>query len=367
MEMYRIRGLAAGRASCGADGPAFGPPASNAGMSDLGKVDRAFFDEHIYPHLGAKREDVLLGPEHGVDFGVLDFDDRILVMATDPLSIIPELGFERAAWFAFHVVMSDVAVSGISPTHVAVDFNLPPEITDEQFATVWETFDREATELGVSVVTGHTARYAGCQFPMVGGATVVGVGDRADLVRPDGATPGDRVLVTKGPGVETAGLLTTVFEEFVDLPDETLAAAQERLADTSPVRDALTAAAAGPVTAMHDATEGGLQGALVELARAGGVRIDFEREAAPMLPGVAEACAFFELDPWVVTSEGTLLITVAPEGVADVTAALSSEGIPVAEIGTVSEGEGVYADGERVEHPDVDPSWRVYAEYADRR
>ena len=38
-------------------------------MADLGKVDRSFFEEHIFPRLGADRDDVALGPAHGVDFG----------------------------------------------------------------------------------------------------------------------------------------------------------------------------------------------------------------------------------------------------------------------------------------------------------
>lgn len=335
-------------------------------MSDLGKVDREFFDSYIYPYLGADRDDVLLGPRHGVDFGVVEVGDRVVALATDPLSILPQLGFERAAWFAFHVVLSDVAVSGLRPTHLAVDFNLPPEITDAEFAEIWRTFDREATELGVSVVTGHTARYSGCQYPWVGGATTLAVGDSEDLVRPDGARPGDRVLVTKGPAVEAAGFLVTLFADYVDLPDSTVETAKERFYDMSPVRDALTAAAAGPVTAMHDATECGVDGALAEVARASGVRFEIERDRAPVLPGVEAACDYFDIDPWTATSEGTLLLTVAPDGVDDVLAALDAEGIPAAEIGAVTDGEGVLADGAELDHPDVDPSWEVFAEYADR-
>ncbi|WP_227355385.1 AIR synthase family protein [Haladaptatus salinisoli] len=335
-------------------------------MTDLGKVDRDFFDEHIYPRLGAERDDVTLGPRHGVDFGVIEVGGRVVAVATDPLSLLPELGFERAAWFAFHVVMSDVAVSGLRPTHLAVDFNLPPEIADEEFATVWETFDREARELGVSVVTGHTARYSGCRYPWVGGATTLAVGDRENLVRPDGARPGDRVLVTKGPGVEAAGFLVTLFEEHVELPEDTVESAKDRFYDMSPVRDALVAAEAGAVTAMHDATECGIHGALVEMARAAGVRFDVSHDDAPVLPGVLEACEFFDIDPWESTTEGTLLLTVAPEDADDVLAALTDAGIPAAEMGTVREGDGVYVDRSRIEHPDVDPSWQVFAEYADR-
>jgi hydrogenase expression/formation protein HypE len=337
-------------------------------MPELGKVDREFFDEYIYPHLGADREDVTLGPQHGVDFGVVEVADRALAMATDPVFLLPSLGFERAAWFAVHVLLSDVAVSGLPPTHLSVDFNLPPEITDEQFETVWRTFDRELRELDVAVATGHTARYAGCNYPMVGGATALSVGDPDALVRPDGARAGDRVVITKGPAIEATGLLAIQFEsmlaEAVDA--DTVADATDRFYDMSPVRDALTAAAAGPVTAMHDATECGIYGGLHEVARAGGVRIDVERERIPVQPGVLAACEFFDIDPWASISEGTLLATVRPEGVDDVLAALEAAGIPAADVGEVREGEGVYVDGERTEHPGVDPFWAAFEEFTER-
>lgn len=326
-------------------------------MSDLGKVDRAFFDEYIFPNLGAEREDVRLGPQHGVDFGVIDIGEHVLTVATDPVFIMPSLGFDRAAWFAFHVLMSDVAISGLSPTHLSIDLNLPPEIEDGEFATVWEIIDAEARDLGVNIVTGHTGRYAGCTYPMVGGGTALAVGDPGDLVRPDGARADDKVIVTKGPAIEATGLLSIQFEEILDLPEDTLDAAKDRFYDMSPVKDALTAAAAGPVTAMHDATEGGIYGGLHEIANAGGVRIDVEREAIPVRAGVEATCAAFDIDPWISISEGTLLLTVEESGAEDVLEALNEEGIPAAIIGEAGDGEGVYFDGEPVERPERDPFW----------
>jgi hydrogenase maturation factor len=332
---------------------------------ELGKIDREFFDEYVYPHLGADREDVALAPQHGVDFGAIEVGGKAVALATDPVFLMPSLGFERAAWFAFHILMSDVAVSGIPPTHLSIDFNLPPDITDEQFATVWETFDAEARGLGVSVVTGHTARYAGCNYPMVGGGTALAVGDHAYLVRPDGAQVGDRVIVTKGPAVEATGLLAIQFDSLMreEMAESDIEAATERFYDMSPVRDALTVAAAGPVTAMHDATECGIYGGLYELARAAGVRIEADRGAVPVLPGVQEACEFFDIDPWASISEGTLLATVSPEGVDGVLAALDDEGIPAADVGRVVEGSGIAFDGEEIDHPGRDPFWGAFEEY----
>ena len=334
-------------------------------MPGLGKVDRDFFDEYIYPNLGADREDVALGPQHGVDFGVIDVGGRAVALSTDPVFVMPSLGFERAAWFAFHILMSDVAVSGLPPTHLSIDFNLPPEITNEEFRTVWETFDQEARELGVSVVTGHTGRYAGCNYPMVGGATAVSVGDFDDLVRPDGATVGDRIVVTKGPAIEATGLLSIQFESLMaeELDAATIEDATDRFYDMSPVRDALTAAAAGPVTAMHDATECGIYGGLYEIARAAGVGVELETDRVPVQPGVHEACDFFDIDPWISISEGTLLAAVDPDGVDSVLAALESEGIPAADAGEVVEGSGLVVDGEPTDHPGVDPFWGTFEEY----
>jgi hydrogenase maturation factor len=200
---------------------------------------------------------------------------------------------------------------------------------------------------------------------MVGGGTSVSVGDPDDLVRPDGATVGDRVVVTKGPAIEATGLLSIQFESLMrgEMADDDIDAAMDRFYDMSPVEDALTAAAAGPVTAMHDATECGIYGGLYEMARSAGVGVELDRDAVPVLPGVEAACDFFGIDPWISISEGTLLATVDPSGVDDVLGALDDEGIPAAEVGEVTEGSGLVVDGEPTDHPGADPFWAAMAEY----
>jgi len=332
---------------------------------DLGKIDRDFFEAHVRPRLGADRADVRLGPTPGVDFGLLDVGGRAVAIATDPVSILPALGFERAGRFALDVVLADVAVSGLPPSYLAVSFSLPPGMADEEFAAVWEGLHAEAVDLGVSVVTGHTARYEGCSFPWVGGATALAVGDRADVIRPDGARPGDDLLVTNGPAVETTGLLTTLFPDRIDLDPETLRTAQARLDEASCVRDAMTAAAAGAtgsVRAMHDATEGGLHGAFVEMAAGAGVRFEIERDRVPMRPGVEATCAALGIDPWTATASGSLVLAIDPAGTEAVLSALDERGTAAARVGRVVEGEGVFVDGERIEAPAVDSAWAAYSD-----
>jgi hydrogenase expression/formation protein HypE len=274
--------------------------------------------------------------------------------------VLRDLGLERAAWFAFHICVSDVALSGLPPAHLAVDLNLPPGTDTETFDAIWEVFDREASALGASITTGHTGTYEGCAFPTVGGATVLAVGDPEDLVLPTGARPGDRVVVTKGPAIESTGVLAVLFGDDLPLNEETVAAAERRFEEISPVRDALTAAAAGDVTAMHDATERGLANGFHELAAASDVRLAVEHDAVPVGPGVREVCDYFGIDPWTTSSEGTVVLTVDPDSASDVLAALHAEGIRAADVGVVEDGAGVTVDGEQLAEPASDPLWDAY-------
>jgi hydrogenase expression/formation protein HypE len=327
---------------------------------DPGKADHEFLAEHVLPYTGARREDVRLGPTHGADFGVLDVGDHAVALATDPVFVLRDLGIERAAWFAFHIVASDVALSGLPPSHLSVDFNLPLDADEREFAEIWRVFHREARDLGVSVVTGHTGAYANCAYPTIGAATAIAVGDPDDLVLPTGATPGDHLVVTKGPAIETVGLLATLFGDHLDLPEAVVEAGRARFWDASPVRDALTAAAAGPVSAMHDATERGLANALHELAAASDVGLRVDRAAVPVSPGVDAVCERFDIDPWVASSSGTVVLAVPPRGVDAVLDALTGEGIRAADVGVVEDGTGVELDGDPLPEPDADPLWAAY-------
>ena len=335
-------------------------------MTDRGKIDADFFERVIAPNLGATRSDVVLGPTAGIDFGVLDIGGEAVVTATDPLSVLPALGLERAGRLATDIVLTDVAVSGIEPTHLAVSLTLPHSFSNESLAATWRGIDAHATEFGVDVVATHAGRYPGVDSSWIGGATAFGVGDPTDIVRPDGARPGDAVVVSTGPAAEITGLFATLYPEALGLPADVVATAQERVDDIPAVADALAAHDAGAVTAMHDATEGGIAGGLVEMAAGADVRFEIVSGAVPTADGVAAVCDAVDVDPWQVTSCGTLLLTVERSDAADVVGALERRGTPAAIVGEVTAGTGVFADGEPVEPPAKDPSWDAAAELADR-
>jgi hydrogenase maturation factor len=342
-------------------------------LPKLGKIHPDFFNQHIYPKLGKPDKSILVGPQSGVDFGVVDLGAKVMVVSTDPFFIAKELGLEKAAWFAVHIIASDVSVSGIAPKYLAIDLNLPPEMSEVELAEMWEAVHQECKKLKISVITGHTARYAGCNYPMVGGATMFGIGNKKELISPK-AKVGDAIIISKGPAIETTGLLSAYFPEFLEAKygKPFVKRAQKVFYQMSTVKDASIAASVGGVTAMHDATECGVWGGLFEIAQHSrvGMRIDLDKIILQEV--VRLTCECFDIDPYKSISEGTLLATASKQKAKFIVAALERAGIPASIVGEVTaQSKGMRVlDGNKsyeLKHPKVDPFWGKFAEFLKKK
>jgi hydrogenase maturation factor len=258
---------------------------------------------------------------------------------------------------------------------MAVDLNLPPEITDEDLTTMWDAFSRACDELEIAIVTGHTARYDGCAWPMVGGAVCLASGPQDRYVTPEMAKPGDLVVVTKGAAIEATALFAATFPDRLTaaLGAETVRDADALFERMTVVPEATIARTFGlrddGVTSMHDATEGGVLGGLTEVASASGVGMRIDLEAIPVRPEVRAVCEHVGMDPYISISEGTLLATVVPSRADEFVAALADAGIEAAVVGGVTDASSgtvlVTGEGERpLEHPGLDPFWGAFGRWA---
>lgn len=342
-------------------------------LPEIGKISAEIFDELIYPHLGRRRKSVLVGPKHGVDIGIVDIGGgKVMAMTTDPVFIVPEYGFERAAWFAIHILCSDAVTSALKPAYLSIDLNLPLSMTKEELETVWKKIDSECKKLGVAIVCGHTARYTGCDYPMVGGATVISVGDKSHYVTPQMAKRGDLIVITKGAAIEATGIFALAFKDRIAeyFGEEFSRRAGDIFYQMSVVEDALTAASVGTrergVTAMHDATECGVWGGLYEVAKASRVGMRIEKEKIIILDEVEKICSKFGMDPYSSISEGTLIITCKEKKVEPLLKRLAQKKIAASVVGEVipeSKGIILVEKGREkpLDHPRVDPFWPAFA------
>ncbi len=326
----------------------------------------------VHPRLGIRHPEILVGPGHGLDNAVVRIGcGQVLVVSSDPLSVIPALGLQDSAWLSLHLLASDLSTCGFPPRFIVVNFSLPPHMKDEDFEKYWEAFDKECKELGVAIIGGHTGRYVGSDYTVIGGGVIMTLAPEDRYISGNMARPGDLIIMTKGVAIASTGILARTFPETVERVHGSsfLKRAQSHFYQFSVVEDALAAASVGlrdeGVTAMHDVTEGGLLGALYELSEASKVGLEIELSNVIMTEEAELICSLFDLDPYTTLSEGTLIITVKPEKAQEVLRALESKEIRAKVVGKVMDlqhGRWV----KRIEgrqplgKPPIDPYWKAY-------
>ncbi len=344
----------------------------------FGKPNAQYMSQTVYRLTGKKRSEVIKGPQHGLDVSVVRLGrGKVMVATSDPLSYIPQVGPEASAWLSIHLLASDLTTTGFSPVYGLFDFNLPPSMGDSQFAIFWKAFHNECKKLGISIIGGHTGKYPGIDYSVIGGGVLIAIGSEKTYLTSSMAHSGDEVILTKGTAIETTAVLTRTFPRRVRkaLGPKLFSMAWNYLGKTSTVRDALTASSIGVrrggVTAMHDATEGGVTAGLIELARASELGMIVNLESIPVSEESRALCDHFKIDPMVSLSEGSLIIASRPAKTDKILSRLTSAGIPSNVVGKMtSRFRGCKAATGRglrsLSYPDVDPYWKAYSKGIER-
>lgn len=337
-----------------------------------GKISPTIMEDIIYPNLGARRKEILVGPAAGLDTCVIDLGrDQVLVASTDPLSLIPALGAEDSAWMSVNLLANDLSTSGFPPQFMLVDLNLPPSLSEHVLKRYWEALSAECLNLGISIVGGNTGKFEGCDLTIIGSGTTLAVGEREKVIVSSGAKLGDRVLVTKGAAISTTGLLARIFPNTVrrELGRQTQETAAEYFRKISALNDSMLAKSFNPdenvVSAIHDVAEGGVFASLLELAKASSMGMKIFKSAVPISEETSSLCRLFEIDPYWSLGEGALVMTCSSKYASSLVSKLERSGVKSAIIGEILErSEGVFVSQENqnipIIRPPSDPYWNAY-------
>ncbi len=309
---------------------------------------------------------VLVGPGPGLDCAVVNFGgDRLLVLKSDPITFATdELGE-----YLVRINTNDIATTGAVPRWMLVTLLLPEHRTSASRAEALMGAIHQACQKSeIALVGGHTEITHGLERPIAVGA-LVGEVEQQRLVTPKGASPGDRLLLTKGVPIEGTAILAHEQADSLHdrLSQEELKRARGFLADPGldVLRDAQVAMGSGRVTAMHDPTEGGLVEALWELAEASGRTLVVDPEAVPVPELSRRICAILDLNPLATIASGALLLTVNALDAEAVCSALREAGLSAVLIGEVGEALAVvrepdYRGGARWVRPERDEIARLF-------
>jgi hydrogenase maturation factor len=321
-----------------------------------GKLNPAALRRLVLGQLGVRRDDVAVHAQLGEDAAAVTFGDEVCVLSSDPITGAGA----GAGWYGVHVACNDIAAMGARPVGVLVTLLFPESAEEEDVRRTMEDVHRAAVELGIEVLGGHTEVAPGLQSPIVS-TTAVGRARRDRLVTSSGARPGDALVLTKAAALEGTAILAADLAHALRgrLDPETIARAQALTRRLSVVPEGVLAPDLG-ATALHDPTEGGVLGALWELAEASGTGYEVSAEAVPILDETRQVCAIFGADPLRLISSGALLIACPdPERMV---AGLGERGIEATRIGQITERDRVLLSGgqrQAVGPVERDELWRI--------
>jgi hydrogenase maturation factor len=315
-----------------------------------------------------KTVEVVVPPKPGFDAGAHEIGDHTcIVIATDPCLGVPKEWF---GWFLIHYAASDVAVFGAEPRFCTINLLGAPGTGKETFKEVMEQACTTANDIGMTIITGHTGTYGGIPN-LIGTCTAYGFIKREKIITPGGAQPGDYLVCTKPVGLETVVNFTLTNKTLAEKlfgPERRRRLAKQIRMQTC-VEEALLMAKVGGVSAMHDATEGGLVAALNEIADASQVGFQLDYDRLPMPLELQKLATHFHLSQTEIlsaSSTGTLLAGVSQSRKDRVIDSLTNRGFDAKIVGVLTESEQrlIKYAGKAMEFPRQasDPYAKILAE-----
>ena len=319
----------------------------------LGKLKLELLDRLLKTYTSTD-ERVLVGPKVGEDAAVIDFGETYLVAKTDPITFVAD----DIGWYTIVVNANDIATRGAVPKWFLATILLPENATTAKTVeTIFAQLSDACRRYKISLCGGHTEVTYGIDRPLVIGQ-MLGEVAKEKLIQTSGAHIGDDILLTKGIAVEGTSIIARVKAQELqgNYSDDFLQTCRKFIhtPGISVVKDALTAAQCGNVSAMHDPTEGGLATGLHELAEASGVGVQIEYNAIPVFPETEQLCREYHLEPLGLIASGALVLTAAPTETPHIVAGLREEGISACVIGHVipaQEGRMLFNDHHAVPLP----------------
>jgi hydrogenase expression/formation protein HypE len=300
-------------------------------IMDIGKVPNDILNEIILGKIKTTRKEVLVRPKIGEDCAVIDFGEYACVMSSDPITgAVNEVGR-----LAVHVSCNDVASCGVEPLGLLVTILAPNGTTEKDLDIVMGQICDTAGSLNVDIIGGHTEITTSVnRFVIM--STSIGRALKGKVINTSGARPGNSIILTKSAGIEGTAIIAHDKEEILvaKLGIDLVSRAKSFMEQISVVKEGIIAGQFG-ATSMHDVTEGGVLGAIWEVAEASGVGAEIFKEKIPIEQETLKICDYFDINPLKLISSGCMLITCENgEGLVN---RLIDNGIKAAIIGVITE------------------------------
>jgi hydrogenase maturation factor len=274
-------------------------------------------------------------------------------------------------YYAVMKAVNALIAQGIEPDHFTLSILLPADAEEQQLKVIVKDAVAAGKELSVPYAGGHTEVTTAVARPVITASAVGtygacgnegGARNESSLSANRKPKPGQALIVTKWTALEGTAILAkekrTELSSRYPLPFIDEAIDFKKLLDIRPEMEVVGRFGGASV---HDISSGGIFAALWEIAERAGCGLEVNLKSIPIRQETIEVCEFLEVNPYMLTSCGSLLIACDEEEA--LLTGLEEKGINAKVIGYLREGNDriITNDDEKrfLELPQADEIHRI--------
>jgi hydrogenase expression/formation protein HypE len=324
---------------------------------EIGKLPNEVLEKIVISAIKNRREEVVERAAVGKDCAIIDYGDKFCVLSTDPIT-----GAEKnLGKIAVNVACNDIAAAGAEPIALLMTILAPPNTKEETIMGIMVEANEESSKLNVEIVGGHT-EITNAVNRMILSLTAIGIKDKKNIS--DDAEVGDFIIMTKSAGMEGSAIIAEEKEKELlrcNLSEKDIDKAKKYIDQISVLKEGIICSKIG-IKYMHDITEGGVEGAVWEAARALDKGILIEESMIPVTEETRKICNCFDLDYKKLISSGSMLIVSSPEKFEIIKEKLGEKSILATKIGEITK-TGIYIKIDEkikeIKQPESDELYKV--------
>ncbi len=323
-----------------------------------GKLSEPVMKRSVLRQLTSKYgENIKAGVKTGSDAAVVCAEGTDFAVAVSSYV----LESEKAAYYAVNAAVNKLAGVGVTEeVTISLSILLPEDFEEPNLKKIMCTVDEACTQLHIQVADADVAVSRAVNSPVFQ-VTAYGVPAGSYVFDKTNVKAGQDIVVTKYIGLEGTAVLSIENEELLlkRYTGAFIHQAQAFVLYASVLGEAAVATRHG-ATAMHAVGQGGILGALRELAESCDIGLEADMKKIPIKQETVEICEFFGYNPYQLISGGSLLI-IAEDGYGLVRE-LEKAGISAEVIGKVTDSNDrvILRDDERrfIDLPQMDEIWK---------
>ncbi|MHA1941574.1 MAG: AIR synthase-related protein, partial [Candidatus Hodarchaeales archaeon] len=262
------------------------------------------------------------------------------------------------AKYIVHINMNDLVTSGAIPYGLTITILLPPKTSSKYITEFQRNLSDVCSENGISILGGHTEITNSVTSPVFS-ASMIGFVP-SDYYISKQPRVGDAIICSGWVGAEGTGILLTSGEQFFKkkYPEHVIKTGIKIGGEIS-IKDTVLSVNDkwhDHLHLVHDATEGGIYGALYECLAPLDIGCSVDSTKIPLNKVTKQISEDLGIDPFKLISSGSVILICSQDKAEEIILHLNRNSkIPAAIIGETTDiGSPLLVDGKELTPPSAD-------------